>query len=94
MTGVTAVNLTPDLWTAGLKGHVGEGGTLSPINIGFDDIWDNLDLAWEVFGGLGYQVTDWILLFGGYRHQDIDHERRVTFDARMSGPLIGAQFQF
>ena len=36
----------PYLWTASLKGDVGINGIVAPMDVGFDDILDNLDFAW------------------------------------------------
>lgn len=37
--------LRPYLWTASLKGDLGVNGLVVPVDVGFDDILDNLDFA-------------------------------------------------
>jgi len=53
------------------------------------------DLAWEVFGGLGYRFTDWCSATVGYRylHEDYNQDGFVSkLDAH--GVLIGVGFHF
>jgi len=49
-----------DAWAASLKGNIGVAGRTSSIDVGFDDIVDNLDAAFA--GGFGFQKGKWGLL--------------------------------
>lgn len=46
-----------DIWAIGIKGDIGAKGMTNSIDVGFDDILDNLDAT--VAGGFGYQKGKW-----------------------------------
>ncbi len=46
-----------DLWAVGINGDVGIGGFSNPVDVGFDDILDNLDAS--LAGGFGFQKGKW-----------------------------------
>ena len=46
---------TPYFWFANLKGTVGVAGTSSDIDVGIDDIFDNLDFAFATTAGARYE---------------------------------------
>lgn len=47
--------LSPYFWFANLKGTVGVDGTSSDIDLGVDDIFDNLDFAFATTAGVRYE---------------------------------------
>lgn len=67
-------------WEAVASADVGGGGS---------------DLSWQLFGGVGYRYS-WGSVVGGWRHLHIDYEKSggIRLDAALSGPFIGASFQF
>jgi hypothetical protein len=66
-------------WEAFASADVGGGGS---------------DLSWQLFGGLGYRFG-WGSVVGGWRHLHIDYTKdSFKIDAALSGPIIGASFQF
>jgi len=66
-------------WEAFASADVGGGGS---------------DLSWQLFGGIGYRFG-WGSIVGGWRHLHIDYEKSgFKLDAAISGPFIGASFQF
>jgi outer membrane receptor protein involved in Fe transport len=53
------------------------------------------DLDWQVVGTLQYKYNDWVTLDVGYRYLDVEYDKDgFIFDAALSGPIIGARFQF
>lgn len=57
------------------------------------------DLAWQVVGSFSYRVSPHVALVAAYRHLDLDYDsgsgsNRFRFDAAMSGPALGATFQW
>jgi hypothetical protein len=53
------------------------------------------DLGWDVFGGVGYQVTDRVNLLAGYRALGVDYEDDgFVFDAVQHGPLVAGVLRF
>lgn len=52
-------------------------------------------LDWDVFGGIGYEVTDHLSIIGGYRAIGIDYEGdELIFDEIMHGPMFGGILQY
>ena len=52
-------------------------------------------LTWDTFGALGYQFNNSISTVAGYRHLEMDYERKgIVFDAALSGPVIGMTIRF
>jgi len=81
LVGVRLSHEFNDKWHGVLHGDYGGFGVSS-------------DSAWEVFGGLGYRVTDSVTIFGGYRYLEVDYDRDFIFDAEIKGFVLGAQFEF
>ncbi len=53
------------------------------------------DLAWEVFGGVGYRFTDWCSATVGYRYLHEDYSRDgFSFNLDAHGFLVGFGFHF
>jgi hypothetical protein len=75
------VNLTDKIYL-GARGDIGGFGVGS-------------DLTWQAFGGLGYAITDSIVIEGGWRHLDIDYEHDdFIFDMAFSGAVFGVDISF
>ena len=53
----------------------------------------NSDLTWPVFSGIGYSFKNWLDAMIGYRHMEWDDDGLIQ-DMRLSGPVIGARFNF
>lgn len=68
-----------DHWEAFASADVGGGGS---------------DLAWQLYGGIGYRFS-WGSLVVGWRHLHVDYKNGASrLDAAFTGPLIGASFFF
>lgn len=66
-------------WEAFASADVGGGGS---------------DVSWQLFGGIGYRFG-WGSIVGGWRHLHIDYEKSsFKLDAALTGPFLGASFQF
>ncbi len=58
----------------------------------------DLDLTWQVFGGVGYKFTN-LDLVAGYRHLEFDFDSsdkggEVLNDLYISGPMVGIRYFF
>jgi hypothetical protein len=66
-------------WEAFASADVGAGGS---------------DLSYQFFGGIGYRFG-WGSVVGGWRYLHVDYEKsNFKLDAALSGPFLGASFQF
>jgi hypothetical protein len=66
-------------WEAFASADVGAGGS---------------DLSYQLFGGVGYRFS-WGSIVGGWRYLHVDtDEPNFRLDGALSGPFIGASFQF
>lgn len=55
----------------------------------------NADVAWQVFGMVGYDFNDRTTAFIGYRHAAVDYRNGgFTYDVSNSGPLLGLAISF
>jgi len=53
------------------------------------------DIDWDLFGGVGYEISDRISLVGGYRALGVDYSSGgFVFDIVEQGPIFGAVFRF
>ena len=53
------------------------------------------DIDWDLFGGIGYEVSDRISLVGGYRGIGVDYSSGgFVFDVIEHGPILGGVFRF
>jgi len=53
------------------------------------------DLTWQVWGNLGYQLSDSATLLAGYRHLAYDlGDGKTDIDLTFSGPQLGVMFKF
>ncbi len=82
------------LWTAGIQGTTRRG---NEIDVGFDDIWDNLDMAFR--GAFAARKSKWrlppTLSISMYRHMYWDSKSdRALKDISFSGPALGGVFKF
>lgn len=51
--------------------------------------------VWQVYGGVTYQLNDWMTAALGYRWYAVDYEDGdYALDVEFAGPLIGARFDF
>ena len=50
---------------------------------------------WSVTAGANYTMSERVDLTFGWRHLEVDYrEAGVVFDARQTGPFVGATFKF
>jgi opacity protein-like surface antigen len=53
------------------------------------------DISWSVFGGGGYQFTDWLSVTLGYRYLHIDYDKdQFVMNGNVQGFLLGLGFHF
>ena len=53
------------------------------------------DFTWQAAATLQYQVSEHVVLSGGYRMLGVDYENDgYVFDVTMSGPMLGASYRF
>jgi opacity protein-like surface antigen len=53
------------------------------------------DSVWQVYGGVTYQLTDWMTAAVGYRWYSVDYEDGpFALDIEFAGPIVGARFDF
>jgi hypothetical protein len=53
------------------------------------------ELSWQLFGGLGLNLSPRVFTVFGYRHLDVDYRRNgVIFDVALSGFIGGFGFRF
>jgi len=51
--------------------------------------------TWQLFGGVGYNVTPKIALVGGYRALDVNYNKNsFIYDMNQRGPIMGLGFRF
>jgi len=75
----TRLYLAPKWFVVG-KGDLGGGGS---------------KFTYQLFGAVGFQVSQHIALLGGYRYLHIDYDKdNFLFDMGLSGPIFGAGFRF
>ncbi len=80
VVGVYVRNDINDRWFVEFAGDV--GGGVSKI-------------TWQVYGAVGYAISDWFGLSAGYRFLGVDYDRDdVVFDVVTQGLLLGARFDF
>jgi opacity protein-like surface antigen len=82
----------------GVKGRLGLGVD-GLYAVGWADIGGfgigGSRFAWHLFGGVQYEVKDWISVFVGYRHMAVDYRRNgFVYDINQTGPILGAVFRF
>jgi hypothetical protein len=75
-----------DKWSVQVQGDIGGFGIGS-------------DFTWHAFAGVDYRMSKGSSLALGWRHLDWDYEegsgaKRFTYDAYLTGPLIGVSFLF
>ncbi|MBK7974401.1 MAG: outer membrane beta-barrel protein [Deltaproteobacteria bacterium] len=52
-------------------------------------------ITWQVYGGLGYELADWLAASVGYRYLVDDYENDgFLLDMSLQGFLVGASFRF
>lgn len=71
-----------DRWSATFYGDVGGFGAGS-------------QLTWQLLGTVDYRATNAISVRAGYRHMQVEHDRRGTdLDIGLSGPIMAVTFRF
>ena len=51
--------------------------------------------AWQLFGGVGYNINPKIALIGGYRVLDVNYDKNnFVYDMNQRGPILGLGFRF
>src|SRR4030095_16472041 len=51
--------------------------------------------TYQLFGGLGYSITEKIALVGGYRALDVNYDKNnFLYDTNQRGPIVGLGFRF
>jgi hypothetical protein len=51
--------------------------------------------TYQLFGGLGYSITENIALVGGYRALDVNYDKNnFLYDTNQRGPIVGLGFRF
>jgi len=51
--------------------------------------------TYQLFGGLGYSITEKIALVGGYRALDVNYDKNnFLYDTNQRGPIVGIGFKF
>ena len=49
----------------------------------------------DLIGGLGYDFTDQIKAFAGYRYLKVDYQNKdFIYDVEMQGPMISGTYKF
>jgi opacity protein-like surface antigen len=53
------------------------------------------EFGWDLFGGVGYEITDRFSLAGGYRGVGVDYSKdSFVWDITMHGPVVGGVYRF
>jgi opacity protein-like surface antigen len=79
---------------AGLRGQVHLTRIFSLIGRG-DLGGGGSDFTYQLFGGVGIDVSKSVSLFAGYRYLDIKYTPNdFLFDGAFKGPMLGAAFRF
>jgi len=53
------------------------------------------DSAWDIYGGIGYDLGGRYSIAAGYRHKEVDYSKReFLFDVEISGPIVGLAIDF
>jgi opacity protein-like surface antigen len=53
------------------------------------------EISWSVFGGVGYQFTDWLSATVGYRYMHVDYDKdQFLMNVNVQGFLVGLGFRF
>lgn len=79
VVGVRGDTRLAENWEAFASADVGGGGS---------------NVSWQLFGGIGYRFS-WGSVVGGWRHLHVDYDKSgFRLDAALSGPFLGASFQF
>ena len=72
-------HLTPKLFLVG-KADLGGGGS---------------KFTYQLFGGVGYQISQRLAVVGGYRDLSIDYDKDLfLFDMSLHGPIVGLGIKF
>jgi hypothetical protein len=72
---------------------------VTKADIGGFGIGSSSDFTWNIYTLLGYELSECVTLYGGYRYLDQDYDsgsgrNELEYDMRTHGPMIGAAFRF
>ena len=84
-------------WVDGIAGLRGKAAVSKKVFVTgkFDLGGGGSKFTWQLFGGLGYNVTPKIALIGGYRVLDVNYSKNnFTYDMNQRGPIMGLGFRF
>ena len=55
----------------------------------------NGDLTWQIYGGIGYDISESVSAYVGYRYLSMNHQDgNFKYDINQQGPIIGVGFRF
>lgn len=79
----------------GIKGRTNLSSSWYLIGWGMIGGAVSSDLAWDVFGGLGYNFNERYALMAGYRANSVDYkDGSFIYDVVMQGPVLGGVIRF
>ena len=84
-------------WVDGVVGLRGKAALTEKVFFlgRFDVGGGRSKFTYQLFGGLGYNITEKIALVAGYRALDVNYDRNnFLYDTNQRGPIIGAGFRF
>jgi hypothetical protein len=84
-------------WVDGIAGLRGKAAVSEKIFVSgkFDLGGGGSKFTWQLFGGLGYNLTPKIALIGGYRVLDVNYNKNsFIYDMNQRGPIMGLGFKF
>jgi opacity protein-like surface antigen len=55
----------------------------------------NGDLTWQIYGGIGYDISQAVSAYVGYRYLSMNHhDGKFEYNIKQQGPIIGIGFRF
>jgi opacity protein-like surface antigen len=55
----------------------------------------NGDLTWQIYGGIGYDISQAVSAYVGYRYLSMNHQDgNFKFNINQQGPILGVGFRF
>ena len=84
-------------WVDGVVGLRGKAALTEKVFFlgRFDVGGGGSKFTYQLFGGLGYSITEKIALVGGYRALDVNYDKNsFLYDTNQRGPIVGLGFRF
>jgi len=84
-------------WVDGIVGLRGKAALSKKVFVTgkFDLGGGGSKFAWQLFGGVGYNINPKIALIGGYRVLDVNYDKNnFVYDMNQRGPILGLGFRF